>query len=104
MEIARGLATRQQRAAVGLFQGRVDRRELGVQLGAKAVYDRNDGERDTRCYQAILDGGGGRLVTQESLDGSHRLSPGPKCHSEMKSAGILLACWHSFKQNFLSNS
>jgi hypothetical protein len=74
-KVRAGLPARQRPdAPSGLFQGRVDRRELGVQPGAKAVYDRNDGERDTCCYQAILDGGGGSFVAQESLDGSHRLA------------------------------
>ena len=37
-----------------LERGR-NRGELVVQLGAHAVYDRNDGERDARCNQAVFD-------------------------------------------------
>jgi hypothetical protein len=55
-----------------LFQGGVDRRELGVQLGAKAIHDRNDGERYARCYQAILDGGRGSFIAPKSFKRSHR--------------------------------
>src|SRR5262249_12857951 len=49
-----------------LLQRSVDRRELRVQVGAEAVDDRDDRERDARSNQAVLDGGGARLVLHET--------------------------------------
>jgi hypothetical protein len=55
MEIARGIA----RAATAsfppkLFQRGVDRRELGVQPGAKAVHDRKSAGIPLACRQEFL--------------------------------------------------
>jgi hypothetical protein len=47
------------------MQLRRDRRELGVQLGAKTIYDRDNRDRDTSGDQAILNRGRARLVGQK---------------------------------------
>src|SRR5690242_12330838 len=49
-----------------LLQRSVDRGELRVQVGTEAVDDRDDRERDARGNQAVLDGGGARLVLHET--------------------------------------
>src|SRR6478609_6998405 len=49
-----------------LLQRSVDRGELRVQVGAEAVDDRDDRERDARSNQAVLDSGGARLVLHET--------------------------------------
>jgi hypothetical protein len=54
-----------------LFKGVVDRRELGVELGAEPVNDGDDGKRDPGCDQAILDGGGTGFILEESENHFH---------------------------------
>ena len=49
-----------------LLQRSVDRGELRVQVGAEAIDDRDDRERDARSNQAVLDGGGAQLVLHET--------------------------------------
>src|ERR1044072_702595 len=49
-----------------LLQRSVDRGELRVQVGAEAIDDRDDRERDPRSNQAVFDGGGARLVLHET--------------------------------------
>jgi hypothetical protein len=44
---------------------RRDRRELGIQFGAKAVHNRDDCDRNASGDKAILDGGRARVVGQE---------------------------------------
>ena len=60
-----------RRAAAGLFQRGVDRREHGVEGSAEAVDGRDDGEADARRNQPVLDRRSGRLVGQKSR--KHRL-------------------------------
>ena len=42
-----------------------DAGERGVQLGAEAVDDRDNGNRNASSDEAVLDRGGARLVLQE---------------------------------------
>ena len=49
-----------------LFQLGRDARELGVQRGAEAVDDRDDRDRDAGGDKAVFDGGGARIVPQET--------------------------------------
>src|ERR1700721_2629443 len=59
-----------------LFQRGVDRGELGVQVGAEAVNDRNDRERDAGCNQAVFDRGGAGFILHESSNkGLHQVAP-----------------------------
>jgi len=50
-----------------LVQLRRDRRELGIQFGAKAVHNRDDCDRNASGDEAILDGGRARLVFEKRL-------------------------------------
>ena len=58
----------------GLLQLRRDRRELGVQLGAKAVHNRNDGERNASCDEAVFNRGGPGFVFEKREELAHKLS------------------------------
>src|SRR5664279_2102718 len=49
-----------------LFQRGVDRGELGIQVGTEAVDHGDDRERDSRCNQAVFDGGGAGLILHET--------------------------------------
>ena len=49
------------------MQLRRDRRELGVQLGAKTIYDRDNRDRDTSRDQAILNRGRSGLIFEKRL-------------------------------------
>src|SRR4051795_10936886 len=49
-----------------LFQRGIDRREGGVQLAAKAVDDRDDGQRNAGRDQSIFDRGGAGLILRET--------------------------------------
>jgi hypothetical protein len=55
-----------------LFERRLDRRERGLQLGAKTRDHWNDRDCDSRRDQAILDRRRGVLVFQESNDQAHQ--------------------------------
>jgi len=61
---------RQRQTGLGLFwrlfQGAIDRRKFEVELGADALNSGDDRKRDTARNQAIFDGGGAGLITQES--------------------------------------
>jgi hypothetical protein len=52
---------------LGLFQLRRDRRELGVQLGPKSIYDRDDCERNASGDDAVFDGGCAGFVSQKRV-------------------------------------
>jgi hypothetical protein len=54
-----------------LFQGAVNRSELGIELSTKPVNDRDDGERNACGDQAIFDGGRAGLICNESSDRFH---------------------------------
>ena len=58
----------------GLLQLRRDRRELGVQLGAYAVHDRDDGEPNASCDEAVFNRGGPGFVFEKRAELAHRLS------------------------------
>ena len=62
----------------GLFQRTIDRRELGIELGAQPVHGNDNSERDTRRDQAILDGCRAGLVSKEGSESSHRVYKPPK--------------------------
>jgi hypothetical protein len=53
----------------------VYRGELGVELGAESVHDRDYRKRNTRGNQAVFDGGGTGLIPQEFVDHLHRALP-----------------------------
>src|SRR5947199_116315 len=56
----------QSRQSCGLLQRRVDRGELLVEGGAEAVDDSDDGQRDAGGDQSVFDGGGPRLILNET--------------------------------------
>jgi len=49
-----------------LLQRGIDRRELGVEVGAKTIDYSNDGERNAGSNQAVFDGGSARFILQET--------------------------------------
>jgi hypothetical protein len=49
-----------------LFKLAGDARKLGIEVGAEAVHNRNNCDRDASSDQAILDGGRARIVFQEA--------------------------------------
>ena len=57
-----------------------DAGELGVQLSAKAVDDRDDRDRNARRDEAVLDGGGAGLVLHETHEEVFHLVA-PKIHT-----------------------
>jgi hypothetical protein len=63
-------------AASRLFQGGRNGRVGRVERGAYAVDGHEDNDRDQACDQAILDGGGGRLVLNKT---NKRLHGGLRC-------------------------
>jgi hypothetical protein len=48
-----------------LFQRRIDRRELIIQVRTKTINDRDDRKRDTCCDQAVFDRSCTRLIGQK---------------------------------------
>jgi hypothetical protein len=51
------------------MQLRRNRRELGVQFGAKAIHDRGDRDRDAGSDQAIFNRGDPGLVFEKCVKG-----------------------------------
>jgi hypothetical protein len=57
--------------ARSLFQRAVDRSEFRVELTAKPIHDRDDGECNTGRDQSIFDGGSGGFVGEKSTKCFH---------------------------------
>lgn len=53
---------------------RRDRRELGVQLWTQAVHNRDDGERNASCDEAIFNRGGSGFVFEKREELAHKSS------------------------------
>ena len=62
-------------SVVTLFELRRDAAECRVQVRAECVHDGDDGNRDTCCDEAILDGRCPALVIQEASNKVHEHSP-----------------------------
>lgn len=58
-----------------LLQRRVDRSELGVQIGTETVYHGDNRERNSGCNQAVFDGSCPRLILHKPINKTHRCSP-----------------------------
>src|ERR1700674_1045460 len=54
-----------------LLEGVLNLREGRVEFGTDALHDRDDGNRNAGCDQAVLDGGGARLVLREVGENFH---------------------------------
>jgi hypothetical protein len=67
----KGLGAPTGRASCGLVQRGIDGGELGVELGAQSIHDRDNRQRNARRDQAILDGGRAGLVSQECSERFH---------------------------------
>jgi hypothetical protein len=57
----------------GLLEAGRDRRELGVESGAEAVYNCDDRERNAGGDQAVFNGGGAGFVGQELFENTLQL-------------------------------
>ena len=58
-----------------LFELGRDARKLGVQLGAKAIDDRNDRDGNPGGDQSVFNGGSARLILQKRNKLKHWLAP-----------------------------
>ena len=53
------------------MQGRIDRSELGIELGAESVHHGNDSERNACSDQSVFNGGCAGVVGKEPANGFH---------------------------------